>query len=182
MIQVVIFIAVSVFLAYVSRASLFDPRSHGFYRFFAWESILALVLLNARIWFRDPWAVHQVISWLLLTLSAVLVVDGAYVLHTLGKPGRGREDEQLIGIEKTTVLITTGIYRYIRHPIYAAGFYGVWGVFFKDPSWPGAALAVSATVFLVLTAKTEEVECIDYFGSAYREYMRESKRFIPFLF
>jgi protein-S-isoprenylcysteine O-methyltransferase Ste14 len=52
----------------------------------------------------------------------------------------------------------------------------------KDPTLPGTILALSATVFLVLTAKTEEVECIDYFGSAYRDYMKETRMFVPFLF
>jgi len=182
MIQLVIFFVVSLFLAYVSRASLLDPHSHGFYRFFAWESILALVLLNVSVWFRDPLAAHQIISWLFLALSVFLLVYGVHILITLGKPGRGREDVKLIGIERTTVLITTSIYRYIRHPIYAAGFYGTWGVFIKAPSWTGVVLAVVATVFIVLTARVEEKECIDYFGSAYSDYMKETRMFVPFLF
>jgi len=46
MVGLTVFAAVSGFLLYVSRKSLFLPRSHGFWRFFAWESILALLLLN----------------------------------------------------------------------------------------------------------------------------------------
>jgi protein-S-isoprenylcysteine O-methyltransferase Ste14 len=67
-----------------------------------------------------------------------------------------------------------GHYGYIRHPIYASGFYGAYGVFFKNPSWPGIALALSATVFFVLTAKVEEKECIRFFGADYQAYMRET--------
>ena len=54
--QLVLFLAGSGCLLYLSRASLRAPRSHGFYRFFAWESILALFLLNVTAWFRDPFS------------------------------------------------------------------------------------------------------------------------------
>jgi protein-S-isoprenylcysteine O-methyltransferase Ste14 len=54
-------------------------------------------------------------------------------------------------------------------------------VFFKDPSWPGGILALGATVFLVITAKVEEAECIRFFGPAYQTYMEQTKMFIPFL-
>ncbi len=43
---VFIFILRSTAIVYVSRASLHAPRSHGFYRFFAWETILALRVLT----------------------------------------------------------------------------------------------------------------------------------------
>ena len=42
----VIFLLATLGIGYISRASLLAPRSHGFYRFFAWEAILALTLLN----------------------------------------------------------------------------------------------------------------------------------------
>jgi protein-S-isoprenylcysteine O-methyltransferase Ste14 len=173
---------VSSFFVYLSKNCLFAPRSHGFYRFFAFESILALVLINAREWFSNPFSIHQVISWLLLIISIVLVAHGAYLLRVVGRPKKERDDRELIGIEKTTSLVKIGAYRYIRHPIYASGFYGAYGVFFKNPSWPGIALALSATVFFVLTAKVEEKECIRFFGADYQAYMRETKMFIPFLF
>jgi protein-S-isoprenylcysteine O-methyltransferase Ste14 len=43
-------------------------------------------------------------------------------------------------------------------------------------------LAAAATLFLVITAQTEEAEDLLYFGPAYEAYMRRTKRFIPFLF
>ena len=172
----------SALFVYLSKNCLFAPRSHGFYRFLAVESCLALTLLNATKWFSNPFSTHQIISWLLLIISIVLVLHGAYLLWVVGCPKKERKDKELIGIEKTTILVKLGAYRYIRHPIYAAGLYGSYGVFFKNPSWPGMALASAAAVFFVLTAKVEEKECILFFGADYQAYMRETKMFIPFLF
>jgi len=182
MFKLIIFVVASTGIAYVSRASLRAPRSHGFYRFFAWELILALVLLNVDYWFRHPLSAHQIISWLMLILSAFLVVHGIHLLRKIGKPDNQRnEDGPTIGFEKTTALIITGAYKYIRHPLYSSLLFLAWGVFFKAPSWPGGILALAATIFLVATARVEEAENIRFFGPAYRAYMKHTKMFIPFL-
>lgn len=182
MIKWVIFALGSIGLVYVSRASLRAPRSHGFYRFLAWEAILALILLNVGYWFERPFAPHQIISWLLLIISIVLVVQGVQLLRLVGKPNDRREDEALLGFEKTTTLVTVGIYKYIRHPLYASLLFLAWGAFFKNLSWLGVILTLAATLFLTLTAKVEEQESVRFFGPDYQAYMSRTKMFVPFLF
>lgn len=170
-------------LVFISRASLKQPRSHGFYRFFAWEAILALFLLNVDFWFRDPFAWYQIIAWTLLFASLIPLAFGVHSLRSRGKPVDKREsDPSLLAFEKTSQLVTTGIYRYIRHPLYSSLFLLAWGIFFKLPSLPGGLLVAVATIYLVLTAKADEVECTKFFGPQYQEYMKKTKRFLPFLF
>ncbi|MBM4329481.1 MAG: isoprenylcysteine carboxylmethyltransferase family protein [Deltaproteobacteria bacterium] len=183
MLKLVIFVAASIGLIYVSRASLRAPGSHGFYRFFAWEFILALFLLNVEFWFVDPFSWRQLIAWFLLFASLPPLAFGVHGLVTRGKPAERRESEEhLLAFEKTTTLVTTGLYRYIRHPLYSSLLFLAWGIFFKLPSWPGAILALAATLALIATAKADEAECIRFFGPAYQEYMKETKMFVPFLF
>jgi protein-S-isoprenylcysteine O-methyltransferase Ste14 len=91
-------------------------------------------------------------------------------------------DPNLLAFEKTTQLVTSGIYAYIRHPLYSSLLLLAWGIFFKLPSLPGGLLALAATIFLVLTARADEAECIQFFGSVYQGYMHKTRRFIPFLF
>jgi len=182
MFKLIIFVVASAGIAFVSRASLRAARSHGFYRFFAWETILALVLLNVNDWFRDPFSAHQIVSWLMLILSAFLVVHGIHLLRKIGKPDSQRNEAgPTIGFEKTTTLVQIGAFKYISHPLYSSLLFFAWGVFFKAPSWVGGILALSATVFLVATAKVEEAENIRFFGPAYQTYMKHTKMFIPFL-
>jgi protein-S-isoprenylcysteine O-methyltransferase Ste14 len=176
------FILATLELAYLSRASLLHPRSHGFYRFFAWEGILILALLNIGVWFRDPFAWYQLISWALLFIAAFLVIDGALLLRQMGKPDPERNESPMIAFEKTTRLVTAGVYRYIRHPLYSSLLFLAWGIFFKSPAWPAALVALAVTLFLVATARNEEAEDIRYFGQAYRDYMKQTKMFVPFLF
>ena len=181
--KLIVFIIATGLLIYISRASLRQPNSHGFYRFFAWESILLLFLLNVEQWFVDPFSWHQVIAWILLFASLVPLIFGVRFLRERGKPAQERPgDPSLLAFEKTTALVTTGIYAYIRHPLYSSLLLLTWGIYFKALSLGSTALVLVTTTFLVATARADEAECMRFFGDDYQTYMRKTKRFIPFLF
>jgi len=173
-IKLIVFAVLSAGIIAFSWSSLRRPRSHGFWRFFAFEAIAALFLLNVDCWFCNPLALHQLVSWPLLILAAVLVVWGLYLLKAVGQPEGS--------FEETTTLVKQGLYKYIRHPMYSALLFLAWGIFFKAPSLVGGALALVASAALFATGKADEAECIEKFGSAYEDYIKETKMFIPFLF
>lgn len=180
-IRLIVFLVATLVLVYVSRGPLRNPRSHGFYRFFAWEAIVALILLNIPLWFADPFSALQILSWVLLAFSLVLLGPGAYQLLVRGRPSAHRKDDTLMGFEKTTELVTSGLYQYIRHPLYGSLLFLAWGAFFKDITWYSACLVVLSTIGLVATAKADEKECIQFFGSSYNEYMKRTKMFVPWI-
>jgi len=174
MFKLILFVLASAAIVWFSWTSLHDRRSHGFFRFFAFESILALILLNVEHWFRDPFSAFQIVSWLLLFGSLFLAVHGFYLLRLIGRPEGN--------FENTTTLVRLGAYRYIRHPLYSSLLWLGWGVFFKDPSLLGSVLVLVTSAFLIATAKAEEVENLHRFGADYAAYMKTTKMFIPFLF
>ena len=177
-----IFFLGSAVIVMISRDSLRHPRSHGFFRFFAWEILLAMFVRNVDGWFARPSAWYQLISWALLTISLVLVIRGVKLLREIGSRDQARDDAPLLEMEKTSRLVTVGLYRYIRHPLYSSLLFLGWGMFFKSPSWLDAGLALLCTLFLTTTARIEERENIHYFGAKYLEYMKHTKMFIPFVF
>jgi protein-S-isoprenylcysteine O-methyltransferase Ste14 len=181
--KLIVFAIATGILIYISRASLRQPNSHGFYRFFTWESILVLFLLNMDQWYIDPFSWQQLISWTLLFASLAPLFLGVRSLRRRGEPTDERPgDPSLLAFEKTTALVTSGIFAYIRHPLYSSLLLLAWGIFFKAPSLPGGALVLVATTFLIATARADEQECILFFGNEYQAYMQKTKRFIPFLF
>jgi len=183
MLKLAAFFIISIGLIYISRASLRGPRTHGFYRLIAWEFMTALLLLNIDCWFIDPFSWNQLISWFLLTVSIIPFAYGVQSLTSRGKAVQYREnDDQLLNFEKTTNLVTTGVYHYIRHPLYSSLLILAWGIFFKAVTWPSVLLVVAATGSLLATAKADEAECIRFFGTPYQEYIRQTKKFVPFLF
>ena len=164
----------AIFSAVLVIYTLSRSQPYRFSRFMAFESILSLIFLNGSYWFLDPFSIFQVISWILLSASLILAVMGFSALKTKGAPKGDFED--------TTKLITSGIYRYIRHPLYASLLWFGLGAFLKELSILGGLLIVVLIVAVFLTARIEERHNLDRFGEEYREYSRRTKRFIPYLF
>ncbi|HMS27177.1 MAG TPA: methyltransferase [Burkholderiaceae bacterium] len=180
-IQVIAFILLSVVLVYWSRKPLQNIEAHGFTRFFAWETILALLVLQAPVWHAHMFSPLQLLSWTLLFASALLAVMGFRALKTFGQVGHQRQDNSLFAFEKTERLVTKNIYALIRHPMYAALIFLAWGAYLKDIGVLSTILVIVASVALWFTAKRDELECLAYFGGAYANYMKVSKRFVPFV-
>jgi len=149
-------------------------RFHGIPRFFAFECILLLVLLNEPVWFKQPFAWNQIISWTLLFLSLVTALYGFALLLHVGKPHGD--------FENTSHLVTVGLYKFIRHPLYASLLMLGFGVFFKHITLITSILAFLNFVALIATAKSEEKEMLAKFGEEYLVYSEKTKMFIPFVF
>lgn len=143
--------------------------------------MLALIIVNAAAWFDDPFTLRQLASWFLLLCSLVLAVHGFVLLHRRGKPTAGHEDNADFAFEKTSLLVCSGAYRYLRHPLYTSLLLLTWGALLKHVTLVALSLAACATAFLVVTALVEEKENLARFGEAYAAYSRTTKRFIPFL-
>jgi protein-S-isoprenylcysteine O-methyltransferase Ste14 len=183
MLRAIIFFAASAALLPLSWRSLKDIRTHGFYRFFAFELLLGLILWNAPLWWRDPFSWRQLASYFLGVVSIVLAVEGFRLLKVIGRPAATKVESANLAFENTTSLVTVGAYRWIRHPLYASLLALAWCAYFKNPSEPASiAMTLGASGFLLATALAEEGENLKRFGAAYAEYKQRTRRFIPFIF
>ena len=102
-------------------------------------------------------------------------------MRKIGKSGKIINEKTLFKFERTSVLIDKGICKYIRHPLISSLFFLTWGMFFKNTTNLLFLSAFFSTVFLNLTAIFDEKRYIKFFGNNYSEYMKRSKRFIPFI-
>lgn len=173
-VKIFLFFLLSTGLVKLSWGSLRNKHSHGFYRFFAFEAILATTLINIDRWFLDPFSWSHILSWILLLSSLPLAIHGFYLLRNYGQPEGA--------IEQTITLVQRGVYRYIRHPLYASLLLFLWGVFLKAPSLVTGLLSFVASLCLHFTAITEERINREKFGLEYETYKQKTKRFIPFLY
>lgn len=183
MLRFALFLVASAAILPLSWRSLRDLRTHGFYRFFAFELLLALILLNAPVWFLDPFSARQLAAWLLGAISIGLAIEGFRLLRVIGRPASTVVPSTNLTFENTTTLVTVGAYRWIRHPLYASLLALAWGAYLKSPLGIGSiALTLGASGFLTATAIAEERENLLRFGSVYADYMNRTKRFVPFVF
>ncbi len=182
MTQFVVFLLGSVGIFILSRHALAEKTSHGFPRFFAFEAVLGLVVLNAPYWFTQPFSLLQLVSWGLLLGAAFLVIQAVLTLRAHGAQDRSIQDDSQLSFEKTTHLVMEGPYHFIRHPMYASLLYLAWGVFLKQVTLITVMLLVLACLTLFLTAVYEERENLVKFGDEYAKYMLHTRRFIPYVF
>lgn len=183
LVQISVFIVGALLLTLISWRALAHAKTHGFYRLLAWLGILALLVLNAPVWFDNRYALHQLCSWLALFSSLLILFAGIYQLRSAGQADSTiRADRELFAFEQTTQVVDSGIYRWIRHPLYCSLLLLSWGIALKQLIPMTLLIALFSSVCLYLTARQDERECVAYFGSAYRDYMRRSRLFIPYIF
>jgi protein-S-isoprenylcysteine O-methyltransferase Ste14 len=77
-------------------------------------------------------------------------------------------------------LVTRGVYRWIRHPMYAAIFLFAIAQALLLPNWLAgwSAFVPFLVMYLLRTPREERMMC-EHFGQAYREYMQQTGRLFP---
>ena len=79
-------------------------------------------------------------------------------------------------------LVTSGPYRWVRHPLYTVGSSMFVAFGLMAANWFIALLGVLAFIGMAIRTPREEANLIEKFGDEYREYMKRTGRFLPRLF
>jgi protein-S-isoprenylcysteine O-methyltransferase Ste14 len=83
------------------------------------------------------------------------------------------------GVRKDTVLVTTGLYGFVRHPIYLGAFIFLAALSLIAANLFILLLTLALLALLYRSIDEEEAMLIARFGDEYREYMKRTRRFIP---
>ena len=78
-------------------------------------------------------------------------------------------------------LVAQGIYRWIRHPMYASFFAILMADFLLTANWLIGLLGLVYSLLIVERVSHEERMMLDTYGEEYRHYMRRTGRFFPCL-
>jgi protein-S-isoprenylcysteine O-methyltransferase Ste14 len=77
-------------------------------------------------------------------------------------------------------LVTSGLYRHVRHPMYTSIFLYALGQALVVPNWiVGPANLVAFFVLFAVRVQSEENMMAEKFGDQYRNYLAKTKRLIP---
>jgi protein-S-isoprenylcysteine O-methyltransferase Ste14 len=77
-------------------------------------------------------------------------------------------------------LVTSGPYKFVRHPIYSGFLLAVFGTALADgTTW--LLVLILMGIYFIYSAKTEEKMMVGQFPNQYPEYMKRTKIFIPFV-
>ena len=76
-------------------------------------------------------------------------------------------------------LVTSGPYRWIRHPLYTVGSSLFVALGLMADNWFILLLGVLAFIAMASRTPKEEANLIEKFGDEYREYMKRTGRYLP---
>lgn len=95
--------------------------------------------------------------------------------------------DSLVGTSKLKIvkkqhLVKDGLYKHIRHPLYLGEILRNLGFVIIFSSVYGTVIILLASYFLFFRMDIEEKMLINVFGDEYREYKRNTKRLIPYIY
>jgi protein-S-isoprenylcysteine O-methyltransferase Ste14 len=80
-------------------------------------------------------------------------------------------------------LITRGVYRYVRHPMYSAFFLWAVAQFLLLPNWvAGISGLIGFGILYSFRIGREEQLMLEAFGEQYRAYMARTARIVPWIY
>jgi protein-S-isoprenylcysteine O-methyltransferase Ste14 len=121
---------------------------------------------------------HPLQAWIGVFLAAA-----SLVMFQLTHRALGRNWSVSLDVREDHQLITEGIYRKIRHPMYSAFWLWAAAQALLLPNWgAGFAGLVGFGILFFGRIAEEERMMLEAFGSRYREYMARTYRVIPLIF
>jgi len=161
---------------------VFGARVNRFYRLaynvFAGVSFLPVLLVmflvpDRTLYFVPlPWSGLMMLGELLAVAALVIGFRQTDTWEFLGLRQLGESD-------RPSKLTTSGLYRYVRHPLYSAGLAFIWLMPLMTVSV--LAINIALTVYVITGAYFEERKLRSEFGQDYADYMAITPMFIPFL-
>lgn len=118
----------------------------------------------------------------LVSMFCVSILILALVILRRAHVDLGRSYSQDLEIKEGHKLVTRGIYQYIRHPMYAAGFIMSISQIGLLQNWIAGISGVIVLIpFYMLRVPIEEEMMLENFGKDYESYINRINRLLPFL-
>jgi protein-S-isoprenylcysteine O-methyltransferase Ste14 len=178
------------FIAYVVIRGVYEKRTKANQNIVSqkdWRerTVMAIVfvgcLLLPAVYLFTPWLAFAdyrlpaVVPW-----CGAVVMVAALSLFWRAHADLGQNWSVTLALRKDHELVKHGVYRRIRHPMYAA----IWlfglaqGLLLQNWLAGWSALAAFAPMYFVRVPREEEMMC-QYFEQEYRDYMRRTGRLLP---
>jgi protein-S-isoprenylcysteine O-methyltransferase Ste14 len=118
---------------------------------------------------------QPILAW----LGAAVFGASLWLFHRTHKD-LGRNWSVTLELRDRHSLVTSGVYRHVRHPMYSA--FWLWAIAqaLLLPNWIAgpAGLVGFGTLFFLRIGREEQL-MIEAFGDEYRDYMRRTSRVLP---
>jgi len=136
--------------------------------------LIVLVVYPGAVLYRlgSPWLLLAGFVQLLALIALAIGLIQTDALHFLGLRQLWQSDP-----DNPSRLAVSGLYRWVRHPLYTAGLAFIW--FTPWMSTGILALNLGLTAYILIGSELEERRLLSEFGQAYTDYQGRVPRLIP---
>ncbi len=180
-----------IFMAFLPFAVYHRVRSHTGEKLDRWQEGAVILFglrlgsvpwfLGSLVWMINPrwmdWSAVPIPVWLRWCGLVLIGLWGVLLVWTFRCLGKNLTDTVVTRKEHT--LVTSGPYRYVRHPFYLAFILAVVGGSLVAANWFIFLSGLVPTGFLIARTRIEEEELVERFGDSYRKYMAKTGRYFP---
>ena len=130
----------------------------------------------------EPFFADYPSSWLLFALG-IVAGAAALVMFRLTHKALGRMWSVSLQLKEDHKLVTTGVYRHLRHPMYTAFWLMAAAQALLLPNWLAGPAGLVGFGFLFFSRIGPEERLMEVaFGEEYRAYRARTKRIIPWIY
>lgn len=158
-----------------------DRRQEGLFLLIGIRLIALAGMVGMLLFLIDPswmaWSAVPLPVWLRWSGVGVGCLGGLLLTWTFRNLGKNITDT--VVTRKEHYLVTTGPYRWVRHPFYLAFALCMLANSLLTANWFIFATGAFVLLLLVLRTSREEANLVARFGDDYRRYMERTGRFLP---
>lgn len=114
------------------------------------------------------------LRWTGVAVGVLTVALGTWTFRSIG-----RNITDTVVTRREHTLVTSGPYRYVRHPFYVTTGLALVANSLATANWFIALAGTGALALMVVRTTTEEAKLVERFGDDYRRYMARTGRFFP---
>ncbi|HEC76737.1 MAG TPA: isoprenylcysteine carboxylmethyltransferase family protein [Thermoplasmatales archaeon] len=136
--------------------------------FLFYVASVLLVLEYMLLWFLDnPAGIEELryAGWIIFAVGIVLIFLPRFVFRSKGKVKKEKDWTE------TTVLVDTGIYSVVRHPLYLGWLLMYLAIILWNRHWLTIIVGVSGMTCVYLISRQEDQRLVEKFGDDYKRYV-----------
>lgn len=141
--------------------------------FLYYVASILLILAYLLLWFLDnPAGIEELRygGWIIFVVGLVLIFLPMFVFRSKGKVKKGNDWTE------TSVLVDTGIYSVVRHPLYLGWLLMYIAIILWSQHWLIVLIGITGMVSLYLISRQEDQRLIEKFGDDYKRYIQNVPR------
>ena len=158
-----------------------DRWQEGYFVLFTLRPVAAVMAAGVIAYMINPgrmaWASVALPEWVRWAGAGLGVLAGGLLVWTLRNLGKNLTDT--VVTRRVHTLVSSGPYRWVRHPFYDAVALCILANGVVAANWFILLTGAVAVALLVLRTRTEEEKLLLRFGDSYRTYVERTGRFLP---